>query len=237
LTRHKIGLWPVTFLLIACATACGNESKGAPASGGMGGVIEAGGTSSASAGGVSNAGASNGGVSNGGTTNGGASNGGGGYGAGTHADPMCTTITTDPKLMGTGCNNVTDRCFFEDHASQAYSLGSKCATSDCLMYALQPETDMAKQCFLDCFKKQMMMQTGSAPSDACAACSDAVVVCGAKNCLSDCINDPMSSGCFECLCKAHDAMDTTPAGSCLVDVFAQCAGFSPPPALVGCPAM
>jgi hypothetical protein len=105
------------------------------------------------------------------------------------------------------------------------------------MYALQPETDMAKQCFLDCFQKQLMMQTGGMLSDACAACSDAVVVCGAKNCLSDCVNDPMSSGCFMCLCKAHDAMDTTPAGSCLVDVYAQCAGFSPPPAIVGCPAM
>lgn len=206
MSERRTSVFLAAFFAATCVAACGNDATGGGPSG-SGGALGTGGTPGMA----------------------GAPAGGGGS-----AGSSCMTITTDPKYAKNSCNNVTDKCYFEKNAALAYTAGGKCATMDCASFAIQPETEAAKQCFTECFQREMKAQTGSSASDACALCSDAVVICGAFGCLNQCLSDPSSADCLTCLCSVHPANGGNPQGSCLIDAFANCAGFAPPPELVGC---
>jgi hypothetical protein len=155
----------------------------------------------------------------------------------------CEQITTDPSLAMNACNNAHDKCLDTSNTSMIRSVSGKCATGaimgasgeSCSKYAGDPTTPAAVACFDDCARTQLKQAIGDTLSDACLACADAVVTCGAKFCLIDCINDPLAPGCTACLCQTHpDAVGPGKAGNCLQDVYSQCTGYKVTAEAVGC---
>jgi lysophospholipase L1-like esterase len=155
----------------------------------------------------------------------------------------CEQITTDPTLAMNACNNAHDKCLDTSNTAMIRSISGKCATGgimgakneNCLKYSGDPSTPAAVACFDDCAKTQLTKALGDTLSDACLACPDAVVTCGAKFCLIDCIQDPLAPGCTACLCQTHDdALGTGKPGNCLMDVFSQCSGYKVTADAVGC---
>jgi hypothetical protein len=156
---------------------------------------------------------------------------------------MCEQITTDPTLAMNACNNAHDKCLDTSNTMMIRSISGKCAVGsimgakneNCLKYSGDPTTPAAVACFDDCAKTQLTKALGDTLSDACLACPDAVVTCGAKFCLNDCIQDPLAPGCTACLCQTHpDALGTGKPGNCLMDVYAQCTGYKVTADAVGC---
>lgn len=168
----------------------------------------------------------------------GGTNGGAGDGA-----ASCDTIVQDPKYPNQGCNNPADRCYLQAHTADARKWGGFCATQPapdgCIGFISDPTSADAVACYTDCLHKQLTANTGSAVSDSCALCEDAVVLCGAKFCINECAGltpgtGPDTVGCTKCLCATHTD-DAGVSGNCLQDAFAECAGFRPTDAQVGCP--
>ena len=103
----------------------------------------------------------------------------------------------------------------------------------CLQFAATSDSPKAHACMQDCITGAL---GPSGISRDCALCSAAVSSCGAGNCLQMCVQDPHSTDCIACLCKQiPDIPKAGTNGSCLIDVFADCAGFLPTAEQVGCP--
>jgi hypothetical protein len=157
----------------------------------------------------------------------------------------CEQITVDPSFAKNLCNNPHDKCLETTNTAKVRSISGMCATGkmlgpsgdNCAKYVGDPSGPEAVKCFSDCVKPATTSTLGDTLSDACWSCPDEVVVCGAKYCVLQCINDSLSPACTECLCAQHpDAVAPGKAGNCLQDVFAQCTGYRPTAEAVGCPA-
>jgi hypothetical protein len=150
----------------------------------------------------------------------------------------CHKITVDPLYTSQKCNNADDRCYLLDHNSDVRKEGGTCAITPapngCIGFVATPDSADAIKCNVDCLTKALQTKTGGSVSAACAECSAAVVTCGARYCLNDCIQDPNSAACTACLCADHSDAGAD-VGNCLQDHFARCAGFRPTNAQVGCP--
>lgn len=161
----------------------------------------------------------------------------------------CMDTPVDPKFTSNFCNNVADKCFLQNHNADVYTAGAKCATTNgntapdggigtqpgCLQFAGDPTSADAVKCEQDCITGALG-PTGI--SRDCAKCSAAVSACGVPaGCVAPCVADAHSMDCLACLCKqTPDAVKMGVNGSCLIDVFADCAGFAPTAMQVGCPA-
>jgi hypothetical protein len=199
----------------------------------------------ASVDGCQKAASNTGGTGGGGAGTTGASGTGTAGGSGS-ASNDCMMITTESSLMGNSCNNVHDKCFLNNNSEMVRSIGGKCATGalktptgeSCVKYAGNPTAPEAIKCWTDCARAELMKATNDVASDACLACSDAVVNCGAKYCLSQCISDSLAPKCVQCLCTTHPEVfgAGTASGNCLLDVFEQCTGFKAVPDKQGCTA-
>lgn len=144
---------------------------------------------------------------------------------------LCEQITTDPKFSKTQCNNKDDRCYLETHQAEVRQAGGACATSTaCLAYISTPDDPAAVKCVTDC----MTPKLANALSVACEECSQKVAACGARHCVAECVSAPDSAECTTCLCKSYAGELGGKGGNCLIDVFADCAGFAPTAAMVGC---
>lgn len=168
---------------------------------------------------------------------GGTSSGAGDSGA------SCSTIVHDPQYPTEKCNNAADRCYMLAHEADVRAVGGDCAVNSCIQFIGTPYSTDAVNCEVQCLVPGLQTKTGGTISSACAECSAAVVACGATFCAAKCAgspgssNGPDSQGCTDCLCATHigDAGGTGFSGNCLQDAFAQCAGFRPTNAQVGCP--
>ncbi|HKP60061.1 MAG TPA: SGNH/GDSL hydrolase family protein [Polyangiales bacterium] len=156
----------------------------------------------------------------------------------------CEQITLDPAAKNK-CNNAHDKCLETTNVMKVREISSKCATGmllppsqeNCAKYVGTPDAPEAVKCFTDCAKAQSQAMLNDTLSDACWTCPDDVVVCGAKFCIFECINSPLSEACTACLCKQQpDLLGPGKPGNCLQDVFAQCTGYRPTAEAVGCPA-
>lgn len=165
-------------------------------------------------------------------------------GGGTAAPKACEQIVHDPKYPTEQCNNAADRCYLESHQADVRAVGGSCAVPGCLQFISDPYGADAINCVVSCLVPGLKTKTGATVSNSCAECAGATVACGATFCAAQCAgsvgtsNGPDSAGCTACLCAQHTAGDAGGhpfSGNCLQDAFAECAGFRPTNAQVGCP--
>jgi hypothetical protein len=165
------------------------------------------------------------------------SGGGGGSPEGGNPATDCHTPANDPKYPTKNCDNAADRCFLLAHQPDVTKFGGQCAVSPaCIGNASDPTSPAAVQCIQTCIDPKLQQADQGKLSTSCDNCVAAVVACGAKYCLNECITDPSSAPCVACLCKNHTTDAGTDVGNCMQDAFAQCAGFRPTDAQVACPA-
>jgi hypothetical protein len=219
----RLVLWISIWESLLCLAGCGNSSDGGASNGGAGGV---------NAGGVSAGGVNAGGANPAGTSTGGASTGVGGNGG------DCAMVTVDPKYQNNYCNNAADRCYSRANHTAIIAASGQCATGDCLSQAIDLGSGTEKPddyaCFATCIPKKLMEMTGGSISADCSRCPAAVSACGARNCLALCIQNAADPACIQCLCENHPMELNNAGGSCIIDVYANCAGYAPTPAEVGC---
>lgn len=167
----------------------------------------------------------------------------------------CAQITTDSTLSQANCNNAADKCFLLAHAGDVRKLGGECATktsfmveqvmvTGCLQFVAKAGTPEAVKCFTDCLDLALKTKFKESVSPPCLICPSAVATCSTSTdamgnavCVGQCITEPDSTACTECLCAQHpNGIAMGKPGSCLIGAYADCTGFRPTPEQVSCPA-
>jgi hypothetical protein len=155
------------------------------------------------------------------------------------------SAVTEPSadLTGDGCLNSADRRLLTENWPTVQERAAMCTTITCIRFISDPRSDAAFECFVQCMDSGLRADLdGDSLSEACLPCTGQTALCslseeedGEPACSQVCLPDPMSVDCNRCLCSSHpNGVAPGRAGDCAIDAFADCAGFRPTRAEVGC---